>query len=125
VLVADLKLNIGDIVEYKLPFEVVGKSYGLGLITKICEGPRVHPLCCRIGEEISDGTEIILVEDESQESQSITSNDIIRVIEDAYFSQRPIEDRKLNPHGEHSEDVYLIKTNTVDIHKLFLDTTKL
>ena len=63
--------------------------------------------------------EITFTQDESKESLLVHPDQIQSVIEDVYFSQRPIEDRILNPHGEHSEDVYLIRTSQLDLNRLF------
>ena len=113
------QIQVGDVVEYKLPIATYGKQLGLGVIVNVNNDVKLHPLCYRSGEDLDD-KEYVLVEDESQDPIIIVVDGIVRSIEDVYFSQRPIEDRKLNPHGEHSEDVYLIKATAIDIAKLFL-----
>ena len=112
-------VTIGDIIEYPLPITCHGKTTGLAIVLECSEPLCVQPLCRR---EEDDGffNEMVLIQDESQDSLLIASQDIVSIVRDVYFSQRPIEDRILNPHGEHSEDVYLIKTNELDLHRLFL-----
>ena len=113
------RITIGDIIEYPLPRTYQGKSTGLGIVLECSEPLCIHPLCRR---EEDDGllNETVLIQDESQESLLVPSQDILSILNDVYFSQRPIEDRILNPHGEHSEDVYLIKTNSLDLNRIFL-----
>ena len=39
---------------------------------------------------------------------------VVRVLEDAWFSSRVIEDRKINPHGEESEYVFMIEEEMIE-----------
>lgn len=123
--IQNLRLEIGDLVQYELPATGgtnEGKSLlGIGLIMAPVIGNRLqlYPLCCREGDARQD-SEIMLVEDEDKGEVIVEGNRVHRVIPDYYFSQRPIEDRKLNPHGEHSEDVWLVKTELIDIERTLL-----
>ena len=113
------RISIGDIIEYPLPTPCHGKSTGLGIVLECSEPLCIHPLCRR-EEDDKLLNEVVLIQDESQESFFLPSKSVLSMVNDVYFSQRPIEDRILNPHGEHSEDVYLIKTNLLDLNRLFL-----
>jgi hypothetical protein len=123
----NLMITKGDIVEYKVMKVDDGKNLGLGLITTIqsCSEPFlvcVHPLCIRLGDdEILNDNEMILIEDENYDSIEILMTDVVSIVDDVYFSQRPIEDRRLNPHGEHSEDVWLVKTHHLNLKSLLIE----
>lgn len=97
-----------------------------------------------IGNILQD-SEVMLVEDEDQDTKTINITSVTAIIDDYYFSQLPIEDRRndpilifdckygvnqlfisnfnyrMNPHGEHSEDTWIIKTNRLDVSKLHLE----
>lgn len=120
----------GDIVEYRFPTEICGKGAGLGIVLSSTwlrandkeNSPdlRIHPLCSRAGEEGMSGSEIVLVEDEDSSSVNIPVESIVRRLDGVYYSQRPIEDRRLNPHGEHSEDVFLIRMDDINFQNIYL-----
>ena len=113
-------VNIGDIVEFILPDSPSTQTTSLGIILSSSNDLCIQPLCIREGDDdIMNEKEITFTQDESKESLLVHPDQIQSVIEDVYFSQRPIEDRILNPHGEHSEDVYLIRTSQLDLNRLF------
>ena len=46
-------------------------------------------------------------------ADSIPVSNIIQVVTDVIYTQRTIEDRVSNPHGEHAEDVWIIKKSVL------------
>ena len=126
----------GDIVELKKS----NKDIELAAVIKVNKDKSVmlHPLCIRPTEDTDDNDkdfvsisslllsstssnnknkEIELYYDETINSISILFNEydsIINIIRDGVsLTQRVIEDRISNPHGEHSEDCWLLNLNSV------------
>ena len=73
----------------------------------------LQPLCVRSSsgvEELEEGSihDIVLYEDE--ECEPIAMDTVIlnadAVVEDVVFTQRCVEDRVTNPHGEHAEGIW-------------------
>lgn len=110
--------TVGDVVSFRVPHD----SVALGVVHgSTGEGLRVFPLCVREGGESIDGG-ALLVQDEEQDWLSVPALAVLDVLEDVLFSQLPIEDRVLNPHGEHSEDVWLVSASALAIDRLLLRT---
>jgi hypothetical protein len=121
----------GDIVEYKNN----NKDIELAAVIKVNKDKSIilHPLCLRPSDDIDDNNkdfinissllssfnnqnkEIELYYDETINSISINEYDnIINILRDGVIlTQRVIEDRISNPHGEHSEDCWLLNLNSV------------
>lgn len=118
----------GDIVELKK-----SKDIQLAAVIKVNKDKSIilHPLCIRPSDDIDDNNndfinisslssnkEIELYYDETINSISILyneyDNNIVNVLRDGVIlTQRVIEDRISNPHGEHSEDCWLLNLNSV------------
>jgi hypothetical protein len=98
---------VGDVVEYKILTE---KSI-TSRIGVVYEEGRLHPLCRRPGDDDfdNDSNEICLFFDDEEDYVLLSDIAIVSYFEDIVFSQRTIEDRISNPHGEHSEDVYILE----------------
>jgi hypothetical protein len=67
----------------------------------------------RMDELDEGGTEITLYEDEEQEPFALTGAILGEVVDDVVFTQRCVEDRISNPHGEHAEDVWLVSNQNI------------
>ena len=94
------------VVEFK-HFSFGNDCVRLGAIT---EQSMVHPLCLRHSSEESevDG-ESILFYDEGTDPINIDDVEILNEV-DAIYTQRVVEDRVSNPHGEHSEDAWIVES---------------
>ena len=92
----------GDVVEYYLMTPKLGKSCRLGGITETYE---IHPLCLR-NENQNE-----LFYDINEKSLRLDSVNIIRTLSGVQWMQRIVEDRISNPHGEHAEDVFVIRSD--------------
>lgn len=113
-------VQIGDIIEYSYS---EGKERYLGVMTG---RDRLQPLCLRRPPEASLGpgeatidafdmnTTLELFQDEDDEEVSTRGVMIAGVVEDSFYSQRIVEDRISNPHGEHAEDVWLVRVHSLD-----------
>jgi hypothetical protein len=96
----------GDVVEYRLTQRErlpAGdqRVLGLGVVTFEL---KIHPLCQRKSDDP------LLYYDEEQDALDPESEAIVtRVLSQISYSQRCIEDRRINPHGEEAEDVFEIE----------------
>jgi hypothetical protein len=61
-----------------------------------------------------ENDEVFLYYNDDEQILPISSVEVVQLIEDAMYSQRTIEDRVSNPHGEHAEDVWIIRRNVLD-----------
>jgi hypothetical protein len=123
----------GDIVEYKLTSrERVagddGRRLGLGVITWelkvralrdgaadesselgcgaescVVTSAQVHPLCQR-----AEGSAELYYDEEVDPLPELAQDLVVRILQGTWFSQRVIEDRVRNPHGEEAEDVFFL-----------------
>ncbi|CAM9255607.1 unnamed protein product [Hapterophycus canaliculatus] len=92
-----------DVVEYRRGPESDDNS--MELASYIGEG-KLQPLLTR--EET--GPRLFFHDEDAQPiSVSGESCRIVRVIDEVYFSQRIVEDRVKNPHGEEAEDCFLLE----------------
>ena len=80
-------------------------------------------------EDDKDFMTVTDIEDSSTAANNQNSNNnyvplknIIQIVKDVEYTQRTIEDRVSNPHGEHAEDVWIMKKN---ILKKLCQTKKL
>jgi hypothetical protein len=55
-------------------------------------------------------------EDENQGERRLSDIRLIHVFASAQWTQRLVEDRVSNPHGEHAEDVWIVSIN--ELHEL-------
>ena len=103
------KLFEGDMIVLE---EANGRPRSLAAVT--ANKMSLQPLCVRSSsgvEELAEGSihDIILYEDE--ECEPIAMDTVIMqagaVVEDVVFTQRCVEDRVTNPHGEHAEGRYI------------------
>ena len=46
-------------------------------------------------------------------TNTVSINDVIQIVNDSIYTQRTIEDRVSNPHGEHAEDVWILKKSVL------------
>lgn len=83
----------------------------------VVEGRKCYRLELRPNAEIERNGEIALVFAEDESSLSVDSLQLseCRVITDITLTQRQIEDRVINPHSEHSEDVWLVLARQLPI----------
>ena len=93
-------------------------TYALVLFFRILLFPSAG---IRENDELNDET--ILYEHDTVPSISFKNDniEILYALNDTIYTQRCIEDRVLNPHGEHAENVWLISSEV--IRKLSLDTS--
>lgn len=102
---SNLKLVDGDIVEY-----VHISDFGPVKVASI-EGNKLYPLCIRSDDSEKEDM-ITLCYDETAQYLNIDSVNITHVYESVHYSQRIVEDRISNPHGEHAEDVWIIERSS-------------
>jgi len=76
----------------------------------VVEGRKCYRLEVRPNAEIEHNGEIALVfaEDEFLSVDSVQLSECRVITNDVTLTQRQIEDRIMNPHAEHSEDVFLV-----------------
>lgn len=79
------------------------RKLGLGVINAF---GAIHPLCRR-----NDGSEELFVDEDQDaiEGEETVKELVVRVLTQVWFSQRCIEDRKINPHGEEAEDMFIVE----------------
>jgi len=82
----------------------------------------LHPLALRGEQEEAETEQDVLfglvdVDDEDASIQ-LSNVRILGVLEEVLLSQRAVEDRVHNPHGEHAEDVFIIRRDTLPRHIL-------
>jgi len=97
----------GDVVEYLITPTQIDKgqlprndsrTLALGVVNALLQ---IHPLCKR-----KEG-EPLLYYDEDQDALDERPEAIVtRILTRVSYSQRCIEDRRINPHGEEAEDVF-------------------
>ncbi|CAM9389795.1 unnamed protein product [Ectocarpus sp. 8 AP-2014] len=91
-----------DVVEYRSGPD---DDSSLELASYIGEG-KLQPLLTRT----ESGPNLFFHDEEAQPvSLSGGSCRIVRVLDEVYFSQRIVEDRVKNPHGEEAEDCFLLE----------------
>ena len=97
----------GDVV-------VVSHNNVMSLAAVTSSRKTLQPLALRTTSGLDEGgMEIILYEDEEREPFGITEADLGDVVDDVVFTQRCVEDRVSNPHGEHAEDVWLVSNQNI------------
>ena len=106
--------SIGDVVAYSSSSS--SRPLLLGVIN---EAGKVQELLRRTGD---DNDSLTFHENESEDPLDIKNVTIAHVFDEdeAYITQRIVDDRVSNPHGEHAEDVYVLKLNDL---KLAIDYT--
>jgi hypothetical protein len=116
----------GDVICFKLPIHFYPEGttilndkgqndtyiedsviYTLGVVT---EGKSIIPLGLR-ENFMADTPNLELYYFEEIDTIPMNSVNLVNVVEDAYYTQRIIENRILNPHGEHAEDIWMINRN--------------
>ncbi|KAJ1400725.1 hypothetical protein B484DRAFT_241499 [Ochromonadaceae sp. CCMP2298] len=115
----DINVMEWDVVEYQ---EGEGPSQGTTLGAVVGGGSLVHPLCVREPGSEGPDSDFELFFDESLDPVPIDGK-VVSVVNDAFYSQRSIEDRVSNPHGEHAEDMWILTRKQVS--KLLADSTSL
>jgi hypothetical protein len=77
---------------------------------------KISPLCRRPEEPDAENSPDVMLyynDDEKEIALSDSSLsvevEVVQVIDDVVYTQRTIEDRVSNPHGEHAEDVWIIR----------------
>ena len=95
----NMALCIGDVVEYYLLAPVDGRNCGIGVIT---DSKQLHPLCFR------EASSEELYYDHAQKSLHLSKVRIKNIFENVIMSQRIVEDRISNPHGEHAEELFIL-----------------
>ena len=93
---------------------VVSHNNVMSLAAVTSSRKTLQPLALRTTSGLDEGgMEIILYEDEEREPFGITEADLGDVVDDVVFTQRCVEDRVSNPHGEHAEDVWLVSNQNI------------
>ena len=100
----------GDVVFYETvePSKLQLKD-GIQSIASVTSSRKLQPLYRREDREY-DEKELILYEDTDKEQVSISDPSIVicEVVVGFLYTQRIVEDRVSNPHGEHAEDVWIL-----------------
>lgn len=100
----------GDVVEYRITEAQHSKgqlppadtrTLGLGVINQFMY---IHPLCRRSPES----EELFYDEDQDAIEEDVPAL-VVRVLSQVWYQQRCVEDRKINPHGEEAEDMYILE----------------
>jgi hypothetical protein len=71
----------------------------------------LQPLAIRASSGLDEGpdiAELVLYEDEERQPLALHDVDVHGAVADVVFTQRCVEDRVSNPHGEHAEDVWVV-----------------
>ena len=105
----------GDVVEYQIRVEQRrDKDSCTHSLAAITNNRKLQPLYRR---EPVDPTceEILLFVDDDQEEMILSDPSIIIValVNEFEYTQRIVEDRVSNPHGEHAEDVWILRDASV------------
>ena len=104
----------GDVVFYEMvePSKLNQKD-GLQSIASVTSSRKLQPLYRREDREF-DEKELILYEDTDEEPIPLNDPSIIicEVVVGFLYTQRIVEDRVSNPHGEHAEDVWILNDAT-------------
>eukprot|EP00638_Chattonella_subsalsa_P008830 CAMPEP_0117740150 /NCGR_PEP_ID=MMETSP0947-20121206/4176_1 /TAXON_ID=44440 /ORGANISM="Chattonella subsalsa, Strain CCMP2191" /LENGTH=164 /DNA_ID=CAMNT_0005556221 /DNA_START=1 /DNA_END=495 /DNA_ORIENTATION=- len=102
----EIKVFELDVIEFCMKSEEENEQTRLGTIL---EDNRIQPLCCWC-ENFGDDDDIEFLHDEECDSLAPEDVKIIRLVE-SYPSQRLVGGGMgpTNPHGEESEDVFLLK----------------
>jgi hypothetical protein len=110
--------DINDVVEFVVPGgDSEGDSvYRIGFVDN---DKRVYPLCLRRDSESvngaqKEGADTCLFVNDDCNSWSLHEINVTGVVDEVTYTQRVVEDRISNPHGEHSEDVWLLSTQKLD-----------
>lgn len=105
----------GDVVEYQIPMKLRNKhdsiTHSLAAVTY---NGKLQPLYRReSGDTTSE--EILLYADDEQAEMKLndTSIHIVALMDEFQYTQRIVEDRISNPHGEHAEDVWILRGASV------------
>ena len=64
----------------------------------------IHPLCRR-----SPGSEELFYDEDQDAIEGDVQGLVVRVLSQVWYQQRCVEDRKINPHGEEAEDMYILE----------------
>lgn len=101
----------GDVVFYEMvePSSELKQKGGLQSIASVTSSRKLQPLYRREDREF-DEKELILYEDTDEEPIPLNnpSINICEVVVGFLYTQRIVEDRVSNPHGEHAEDVWIL-----------------
>lgn len=110
VLSMNAKPSIGDVVAYSSSSSI--RSLLLGVIN---DAGNVHMLRQRTGD---DNESLTFHENEFEDPLDISDVKIAHVFDEdkVYLTQRIVEDRVSNPHGEHAEDVYILKISDLQLN---------
>lgn len=106
-----LSLLEGDVVEYRITDAQRAKgqlppndarTLGVGVVNAL---GGIHPLCRRAPESV----ELFFDEEQDALEGGDVASLVVRVLSQVWYQQRCIEDRKINPHGEEAEDMYVVE----------------
>lgn len=115
-----------DIVIFSPGGNNVGNNIDNLRVGVICpQRKNIYPLCCKeelVQDENFDAKQELVVNlyyDENVESCKADKSSVIilAILNDVQYSQRMIEDRVSNPHGEHAEDVWTVNFRTAILNK--------
>lgn len=93
----------GDVIEYKFN-DSTSAAIFLGAVL---DKNTLHPLCTR------EHGSLELVYDESKPPISFKDVKVGSSLDDVLWTQRIVEDRVSNPHGEHAEDVFVLPAEMI------------
>ena len=102
----------GDVVEYsRVPINPTAQmDVPLTSLAAVTCNRKLQPLYRRDSDTASDD-ELFLYGDDDEKELVLTdpSITITAVLDDFQYTQRIVEDRVSNPHGEHAEDVWILR----------------
>ena len=112
----NMKPSIGDVIAYSSSSSSSSTSTRSLLLGVINEAGNIHRLRQRTGD---DNDSITFHENEYEDPLDISDVKIAHVFDEGkvYLTQRIVEDRVSNPHGEHAEDVYILKLSDLRLDK--------
>lgn len=115
--VAQLRTSLfqGDVVEYQIPIELRSdndkRTHSLAAITN---NRKLQPLYRREAvDTLSDEILLFVDDDQGELTLSDPSIIIVALVDEFEYTQRIVEDRVSNPHGEHAEDVWILRDASV------------
>jgi hypothetical protein len=101
----------GDVVFYETNSQRSKSQLNDGVqsIASVTSCRKLQPLYRR-GDREFDESELILYEDTDEEPIPLSDPSIVicEIVDGFLYTQRIVEDRVSNPHGEHAEDVWIL-----------------
>jgi len=111
-------LNMNDLVILSCNSKLDNNNMNTNRIGYVDEMMNIHPLGIKSDDDEESEEYTILYYDEDSPITTVddSSDAIISILDDNMYTieQRAIQDRISNPHGEHSEDVFILSKEALE-----------